>query len=366
MRRDNVESIKALKTLADVVGLKLPDNPNINREDSHKYKDRAAILECCNSYFIWCLENATGPGTSAVQKYLKTRGYSQEDVKSMELGYIPSQAKLIKYLADPKRGFTQIQIDEVIKVKTDARIGTSHSLVIPFRSGGSIKGFKFRTIGSIPPKYLNLSGLDKSGGFFNILGIKGDKDIVIVEGELDSLHATVRGVRNVVALAGSSISSDQIKDAKRRGAKSFTICLDTEPGEEQETTKRLNSIIEVLLDEGVNRVYIVTLPAIGGIKTDPDRLLKEFGVESFNSAVAHALPYFEYLLGTILLKYEMIEKESGLQPKDKDNLLEEVLETAARINEPIDLDQYKKLFTSQKIIKELALRRRASPLPLND
>jgi hypothetical protein len=42
---------------------------------------------------------------------------------------------------------------------------------IPYRSGGSIKGFKFRTIEEITPKYLNSGGLDRIGGF-NLLGIK--------------------------------------------------------------------------------------------------------------------------------------------------------------------------------------------------
>jgi hypothetical protein len=31
--------------------------------------------------------------------------------------------------------------------------------------GGSIKGFKFRTIEEITPKYLNSGGLDRIGGF---------------------------------------------------------------------------------------------------------------------------------------------------------------------------------------------------------
>ena len=151
----------------------------------------------------------------------------------MELGYIPDQESLFKHLHS--KGFNQSQIDEVLPIKKDTRIGSTHKLVIPYRSGGDVRGFKFRTLTDNPkqdtgrttggykillpvPKYLNtaIEGM-RTGAFFNLLGIKGDKDVVIVEGELDSLSATVRGVENVVATGGSSITSDQVRDAIKRG-----------------------------------------------------------------------------------------------------------------------------------------------------
>jgi DNA primase catalytic core len=348
MRRDRVEFIQAVKTLADVVGLQLPKG-EFNQEGYQRYKDQATLLEDCNSYFIYCLENSKG--ADEVRAYLSSRGYSSEDIKAMELGYISDQDKLFKYLLS--KGYSQTLIDEVVKLNKG--IGSTHRLTIPYRSGGSVKGFKFRTTGDATPKYLNSTGLDRLGGFFNLSGIKGDKDVVIVEGELDSLSATARGVDNVVATGGSSISSDQVRDAIRRGAKSFTLCLDTEPGKEEETAKRLTSAIEVILGERINRVYIVTLPDLGGGKIDPDRLIKESGVEAFRGAIRGALPYYEYKLQETLNKYGKIEEEIGLQPKDIDRLLDEVVETASQIPDATDRDRYKKLFTSLEAIKGLGI-----------
>lgn len=348
IKRDGVEFIQAVKTLADVVGLQLPKG-EFNQESYQRYKDQATLLEDCNSYFIYCLENSTG--ADEVRAYLSSRGYSDEDVKAMELGYIPDQDKLFKYLLSKR--YSQSLINEVVKLNKG--IGSTHRLTIPYRSGGSVKGFKFRTVGDATPKYLNSTGLDRMGGFFNLSGIKGDKDVVIVEGELDSLSVTAKGVENVVATGGSSIASDQVKDAIRRGAKSFTLCLDTEPGKEEETAKRITSAIEVILGEGVNRVYIVTLPDLGGGKTDPDRLIKESGVEAFKEALRGYLPYYEYKLQETITKYGKIEEERGLQPKDIDRLLDEVVETASHIPDATDRDRYKKLFTSLKAIKELGI-----------
>lgn len=329
MRRDKVAFIRAVKTLADVVGLQLPKDENFNQESYQRYRDQATLLEDCNSYFIYCLENATG--ADEVRAYLSSRGYSDEDVKAMELGYIPNQEKLFNYLLS--KGYSQSLIDEVVTIKTDTRIGSTHRLTIPYRSGGSIKGFKFRTVGDATPKYLNSKGLDKIGGFFNLSGIKGDKDVVIVEGELDSLSATARGVENVVATGGSSISSDQVKDAIRRGAKSFTLCLDTEPGKEDKTAKDINSAIEVILGEGVNRVYIVTLPDLGGVKTDPDRLIKESGVEAFREALSNRLTYGAYLGSKLLEEYLSKANQSGeIDYKERDLLREKVVEIRSTLS----------------------------------
>jgi DNA primase len=367
IKRDRVEFITAVEILSKVVGLEIPKG-DIGQEDYKKHKEQATLQEACNSYFIYCLENSKG--AEEIRSYLNSRGYSSEDIKAMELGYIPNQEKLFNYLES--KGYSQKLIDEVVSIKTDTRIGSTHNLTIPYRSGGSIKGFKFRIVGNNKidtghkaggykivlkqPKYLNSKGLDKIGGFFNLLGIKGDKDLIIVEGELDSLSATVKGVNNVVSTGGDNINSQQVKDAILKGAKKFTICLDREPGKEKETAIKIHKAIDTILQEGVNRVYIVTLPENNGEKTDPDSLIRDKGVEAFIKAVAQAIPYYEFKLQEILNKYAEIEGDSGgLTSKQIDNLLDEVVETSSRIESPVDRDRFKSLFTSFEPIKDIGI-----------
>jgi DNA primase len=67
MRRDVVDFIQAVKTLADVVGLQLPKG-DFNQDSYQRYKDQATLLEDCNSYFTYCLENSTG--ADEVRAYL--------------------------------------------------------------------------------------------------------------------------------------------------------------------------------------------------------------------------------------------------------------------------------------------------------
>jgi DNA primase catalytic core len=344
INRDNVAFLDAVKTLAEVVSLQLPKG-DIDRDGYNSYKDRATILEDCNSYFIYCLENA--PGAKDTRNYLASRGYTAQDIKTMELGFIPSQAKLYSYLQ--KQKYSQALIDEI---KLHKNIGEENRLSLPFRSAGNLKGFVFRTITpGQANKYLNSTGLVRSETFFNIKPAKGDKDIVIVEGYLDALISEAKGVDNVVGLGGVNLSPEQIKHALSKGAKKFTLCLDNDKAGGSGTLKAIDTI----LAEGVNRVYIVNLPIIEGIKTDPDSLIKERGVEAFRQAIAQALPYYEYKLQATLEKYGQIEEERGLQPKDIDNLLDEVVETATNIHDATDKERYKTLFTSLEAIQALGI-----------
>jgi DNA primase catalytic core len=355
MRRDAVTFIEALKTLSNAVGLQPPTDPNFNKDGYQRHKDRTAILEDCNSYFIYCLEHATEAGE--VKTYLNSRGYSKDDIEAMELGYIPSQDKLYRYLTETK-SHNQHLVRETVKLHPS--IGSTHKLTLPFRSAGSIKGFVARTVGGDKPKYLNSTGLKRGESFFNISTIKTDRNLVVVEGYLDALISEVRGIDNVVALGGAKLTTDQVKDAVRRGVRSFTLCLDTdEAGREG-----ILQSIELILNEGVQRIYVTTL-STGDTKTDPDSLIKEKGAAAFKQAIKDSLPHYEYQLQLLLDKYGAIEERSGLNARDIDNFLDEVVVTANRIPDPTDRDRYKKLFTSLDAIKELGITEESLSITLD-
>lgn len=338
MRRDNIELIDAVKILAKEVGLQLPHSKDYNEATYQQKRSKEKLLEELNSYFVYLLTGETKGGNDKPKllEYLKERGYSLELIKAMELGYIPGLDRIYKKFAER---YSKDQINEALNIsKLSNFIGVTHRLSIPYRVGGSIKGFNVRCIGDeIQPKYINtLREGDKSEGFFNIKGIKGDKDIIIVEGELDCLHATAKGLNNVVALGGSSISSNHIEDALRRGVKMFTLCLDNDPGKEIETKKKILKAIDTIKAQS-SEIYIAQLPG-SKEKTDPDSYIKTKGVESFKELTAGALPYYEYWLQGITEEYK--DKEI-LEAKDEDKLLESIVNKGAQITEPIQLDRYK-------------------------
>ena len=369
MRRDNLEFIPAVETLAKAVGLQLPKG-DLNEANYQRYKNEISILEECNNFFKYCLSKEPTDWSKLLgakskdiltetqeeeakqlREYLYSRGYLDKEITAMELGYIPDQETLFNYL---KSKGCNISLLNQIAYLTKA-IGSTHKLTIPFRSGGSIKGFIVRTVVGAEPKYIVSTGLKRGEQFFNLTALKGDKDLVVVEGYLDALICEVKGVENVVGLGGSQITGDQVRDAKKRGAKSITLCLDTDEAGKKGTLQA----IEVILREGVNRVYIVNLPYLipdwNGGKTDPDSFIKEYGVDRFKEAIKTAQPYYEFLLQELLNKYAEFEQAGRLDNKDIDRLLDEVVELSYKIPEPTDRDRFKKLFTSLPAIKELGI-----------
>src|SRR5699024_10101809 len=186
-------------------------------------------------------------------------------------------------------------------INFNKEIGETHRLSIPFTSGGDIKGFIFRTTDKDRQrgKYLNSTGIKRGEGFFNISALKGDKDLIVVEGYLDALIAEAKGVDNIVALGGAKVTDKQVEDAIQRGAKSFTLCLDTDTAGKSGILQTITTI----LSKGVSKIYVATLPSEEGVKTDPDSFIREYGVEEFRNQIAQAIPYYEYKLNLLLDKY---------------------------------------------------------------
>lgn len=338
-----------LKKLAALANINLPNN--LETENYIKFKEKNHLFEDIHRYFVFCLHQQENSRSKEINQYLSKRGYSHEDIEAMELGYIPSQEKLGQYLTTHKK-YESTLVEEVLKNLADQRISNTHFLTIPYRSGGYIKGFKFRTIAEeIIPKYLNSTGLPRNESFFNLKAIKGTKDLILVEGELDALHAEIRGIDNVVAIGGSNISLEALNEAKKRGAKSITLCLDTE----LDTTQKVLTILENLKEVSI-KIYVATLPMLNEDKTDPDRLIKEKGIEIFQTVIQDAIPYYEYILNTILTKYGNKQAQNGdLTFKELDDFLEEVVKVATHIQTPLDRDHFCTRFLNLPVTQELGI-----------
>ena len=329
--RDKLTDKETLEKLSQLSGIPLPKNDFEYTESYRIRKEQASILEQAQSYFIYCLNNSSK--AKDTKDYLASRGYSEANIEVMELGYIPGQKKLFKYLIEIKK-----HKEEDVKntIKLTKGIGESHLLTIPYREpSGQIKGFTVRAIEKgIEPKYYYSTGLKKSSSLFNLKAIKGDKDLVIVEGILDALNSEAKGLNNIVALGGTSLNKDQIEEAIKRGANKITLCLDNDKPGEEATLKAL----KLLNQETELPLFIATLPK--GIK-DPDQLIKEKGVEVLQEAINKAVKSWEYSLQNIINLYLGKEEDKGeLTAKDINSFLEEVVTTASKIKSPVDKDLF--------------------------
>lgn len=336
IKTKGVDILTACKDLGDIVGVSLPKG-DFSEEEVLKWGRKSSLLEDANSYFTKLLKEQEG---EEVRKYLQDRGYTEEEVLSMELGFTPPVDRIRKQLL--KSGYTEDEISDTLKL--NSLVGDKNCLSIPWRSGTVLKGFIFRSIEDGGSKYIYTTGLEKNSGFFNLKGIKGDKDLLIVEGVLDALHGEAKGLQNVVATGSSSLSKEQIKDAISKGAKSFTICLDTEPGRETKTAEIVKKAIKDIEAEGVSEIFVLSLPDLNGVKTDLDSYLKTEGIDTFRRIYRQGeslSPYYLYLLQDVLNKYSAKEEEEGESYRILLSFLEEAVVVGSSIKNYLHRDLYR-------------------------
>lgn len=309
MSLNNVDFITALKALAELCNLTIP---NSDSEEWKEYEERQANRENANTTFVNALWGDTEEA-KRVRSYLFSRKWTEEDIKKAELGLITTAIRLSLPDGDSYKGVVKNASGETI-----GGVGTTHLLTIPYRNGSRLLGFKFREVveTTTGTKYLNSYGLQKSSGLFGI-GI-GVKDVVIVEGELDALHAKVMGADNVVATTGGKATETQIADAKKRGVDKFTLLFDNDERGRSFVIPTINAIQEV-----GGSIYIATLP--DGAK-DLDEYLAAHTIEDYRrEVVGEALTYSVYILNDIVGRYAEKEDKGGLLTlKDREDFFSEV------------------------------------------
>lgn len=337
IERDRLSFIDAVKKLASVAQLQLPPM-NVNDQEAYRrVQQRTSLLEEASSYMAWSLQHASGKRADAVRSYLQDRGYTMEEVEAMGLGYLPGWEKLKAYLVG--KGYTEAEVEEALSIGQDGRLGDTHTLAIPYRTGSRIMGYAFRTVSGAEPKYLNSTGLDRKAGLFNLSPLKGTKDLVVVEGYLDALHATAKGLENVVAVGSSHLGPEHVQDAIAKGARKVTLCFDADEAGKRGTDHAL----EVLKSFPRLKAYVAQLPEGAGGKMDPDQLIQEQGIDALRAVIAGALPAWEYELGQLLDTFAKGE----LLPKEVDQLLERAVTIANDLVDPLDRDRFTSAFLYQ-------------------
>jgi DNA primase len=363
--RDGKEIYETVVSICNTAGIKLPTSKEYDPEAYKRSQERADILDLCNGYFVYCLDTEANP----VKEYLQdVRKYTPELYKKMGLGYIPGREKLFNYLKG--KGYAQDDLDAVLNVKRDEAgnitgawkvIGEVNKLTIPYIRSGALIGFNIRAVTPTDPKYKYMNTLksgDKTPGFFNLPIVKECNDLVIVEGELDALHCKVMGINNVVAVGTNKISKEMVVEAVGAGYTSFTLCYDNDKGKDisKQIIKDIQNI-QINSKYKVNRVNIASLPELDGDKVDPDRLIKEKGIDALKEVIATATPYYIYYLNKILDKYRLIREDRELNDTDVADLKAEVIKTAYNIPDPTDRDLFNNKFLNDPYVNKLGINK---------
>lgn len=308
---------ETLRELARLSGVTLSDLTGYSEDRAKEIRKRANLLEKALDYFkiqLWIDKD------KEALKYLKKkRGYTETEIKAIELGFYPSQKDVEDYLVNKVNKVYDVYN---VGLKTQG-FGKTHKLVIPYKDPiGRLKGFIVRTIKKgIEPKYLYSKGLKRDILFNLNEARRGEKDLIVTEGYLDALISTQREIKGVVATGGSRLTKAQLENSIKYKVKSFILALDNDKAGQDGTEKSIR-----LINEKGLKSYVVILPE----GYDPDDLIREKGTEAFKKAIKEAKSGVKWNATRILSKYDL-ETDKG-----RDDALEESLIFEETIKDPMD------------------------------
>lgn len=322
--------LEAAKHLCRLMGLKEPEGtPSKAAIKARK------LEEIYEQYTAEARRILFEPEGKATLDYLHdVRGYNDDLIKEMGLG-------CVTYDLVEKYGF---------KAKNEGGdiyaggLGSDYTLLAPITANGKIRGFQYRLTSNKTdvPKYKNNNGLEKSPHFIGLSAFKltgnadKDRNVTIVEGTIDALHAQAVGVENVVASGGSSISKEAVEELKRRGAKFITILFDTEskPESQHNTDKKIDEACRIICEAGL-KAFVARLPQeYEGQKVDVDDYLKTHSKEELEQHISDATTaaqdrYFRIWAQAIEGKESDENGKVALSPREAEEFVTNVVDMLA-------------------------------------
>src|SRR3989339_1354908 len=328
MKWENITFIEALRELAKKTGIKLN---KISFEDKiWQKKERYLGMNQLASEFFHYILNKTNFGKKAGQ-YLKNRLLNQLIIDKFELGYSPSSWDSLKLFLKKKKYEEEEMLENGLLVKSER--GSYYDrfrgrLMFPLKdSRSNVLGFSGRILegSEKEAKYINtpetpiyhkrecLFGINLA-----IEEIKKQKNVFIVEGELDMITPFQHGFSNFVAIKGTALTSEQLKLLKRYTDK-ITLMMDAD-------TAGIESIKRGI-DEAEKFDFEIRVVTIDFAK-DPDEALKK-DPDKFKKLITKSVPIYDFLIETAQKKYP---EESAFAKK---KIGEEVLPMIEKITNPI-------------------------------
>ena len=300
MKYESCDFAEAVKILAKNANMEIPEFTG-EKEIVEKKHKKERILKLLDATYKYYQENLYLPVAKPAQDYIKTRGFTRQELNDFKMGYSINWTELLDYLKG--QGFTyQEMVDAGVAQKKDDHYYDvmAGRLVFPiFNSFNECIGFSARVLGQSDfAKYKNTAEtlvFQKGRVVFAInlvkaLKQKGGLDkIIIVEGQIDVIAMHRAGFKSTVACMGTALTKENAHELKKL-SNNVVLCFD---GDSAGVKATLRSI-DILKDEGFN-VTIVSLPD----KHDPDEILKEYGKEYLENLIDNALPITDYLI-----KYE--------------------------------------------------------------
>ncbi|MDP4042908.1 DNA primase [Mycoplasmopsis arginini] len=360
--KDNVSALEATRRLAEKQALNISQYKDFYDKSGYT-NEHFKILEVNKSASNFFRYQITFEKTTKLEEYLKSRDLNEEIIKEFQIGFA-SKDKLI-YDTLKEHQFDSFEIFNSSLVSSyDNKNFFNDRLIFPiYDEGGNIVAFSGRDITKLQePKYLNSAEtivFKKNYVMFNYYHAKDDisktNEVYLVEGQFDCIALYKAGIKNVVALMGTNLSLNNLKQFQN---KNITFFLDNDEAGQNATLKNLKTILEN------NRTLNISINFVTNyLNKDPDEIYKLDQGITLKMLCDNKIDIVEYLFRKV---NEINETQTNANTKNNEykkvfeyiNLLEPSLELMLKdkvINNKVlnnDLYDYYKLNFKQRLEAE--------------
>ncbi len=333
MDHEQMSYPESIKHLAEKFNVTIEEvhNPDYDQAAVSKRESILIAMKYAGSYFSKMLfENEEGKNIGL--SYFKERGFIEKTIDTFDLGYSLNSWDAFYQLAIKEGHSKEVLIGAgLIKEREDHKVFDffRHRVMFPIHNvSGKIVAFGGRILvkSEKSPKYLNTPETEiytKSKIVYGIYqakhSIRQEDTCFLVEGYTDVISLHQNGVPNVVASSGTALTVDQIRLIKRF-TKNVVLLFD---GDKAGLKAALRGV-DLLLEQDMN-IQIVSLPE----GEDPDSFIKSKGQEGFLNFVESVKKDF------ILFKAGLLISDSKRDPAKKAEAIKDIVESIARIEDPV-------------------------------
>jgi DNA primase len=366
---ENVGFPEAVRVVAQKCGIPLPKREFSSPEEAAEARLRGRLLELHEASAAWFGEQLQGPEGAVAREYLAGRGLTPQGIKTFRIGYAPDSFSALRDRLGAIADQETLRASGLFSAKEqgDGSLGPIYDrfrkrVMFPISNeSGRVIAFTARTLESgdkAGPKYINspetplyskgqvLFNLDKAKAAIRQAGYA-----LLVEGQMDCISLFLRGIQHVIATSGTAFTEQQVA-ILRRHTSNVVVNFDPDAAGANAAEKS----IALLTEEGFN-LKVVTLE--DGL--DPDRFIRERGVEAYTAAVMGARRQSDYLIERARQMF------SGGSAEQKVKAVNYLLPHIRRIPDKLVRDQFaadasQKLGIDSAVLREelrqAALRRR--------
>lgn len=296
---------EALKYLADRVGVKLT---SFRSADSGIKELMFEINKTAAKFYQYILlEHELGK--IALKYLIEERRITRESIETFGLGFSPQSSNLIRNFLVNKKKFKVQDLEKaglLIRGQYDRFNGRLIFPILDHR--GNNVAFSGRLLPGARDdmaKYINspetpvyvkgntLYGLNLTREF-----IKKKKVAIVVEGELDLISSWQVGIKNVVAIKGSALTTEQVT-LLSRFAEKLILTLDADIAGNEAARRG----IKIAQEKG----FEVRVAALSEFK-DPDEAARG-NPDAYKKSLINALPVWDFLINFIFAKFDATSGE---------------------------------------------------------